>query len=90
MLIANDQNYQNTNDGFSVARFSRHSRRNVEPSSMCKSGAPTMSATASALWSKKKQKTDDYWIDVFLEMYSSLLSSLVNCLVIAIEAIILL
>jgi hypothetical protein len=39
--------HQNTYVGFSVARFSRHSRRNVEPSSMCKSGAPLISATAS-------------------------------------------
>lgn len=41
------RNYQNTKAGFSVASFSLHSNLNVDPSSMCKSGAPTISATAS-------------------------------------------
>lgn len=36
-------------DGFSVARFNLHSNRSVEPSSICRSDVPAISATASAI-----------------------------------------
>jgi len=41
--------YQKTNAGFSVARFSLHSIRKVEVSSIWSSGALEISATAS-IW----------------------------------------
>lgn len=43
--------YQKTYSGLSVARFSLHSSRSVEPSSICKSGASRISAAAS-VWRK--------------------------------------
>lgn len=36
-------------DGFSVARFNLHSKRSVDPSSICKSEVPAISATASEI-----------------------------------------
>lgn len=47
--------HQNTNVGFSVALCNLHSSRRVDPSSMCRSGAPTISATASAKYIKIRE-----------------------------------
>lgn len=48
-------NYQKTNAGFSVAQRSVHSSRNVEPSSMCRSDEPIISAIASARAPKRNR-----------------------------------
>ena len=45
--------HQKTYAGFSVARFNLHSNRRVDPSSMWRSGAPTISAVASVFRQKR-------------------------------------
>lgn len=50
--------YQKTYNGLSVARFSLHSSRSVDPSSICKSGASRISATASGEWREDEKRRD--------------------------------
>lgn len=47
--------YQNTYNGLSVALFNLHSKRNVDPSLICKSGASIISATASVCGEKERK-----------------------------------
>lgn len=47
--------HQKTYVGFSVACFNLHSNLNWEPSSICKSGAPTISDIASIDRTQKKE-----------------------------------
>lgn len=47
--------YQNTYNGLSVALFNLHSKRNVDPSLICKSGASIISATAS-VWRREEKR----------------------------------
>lgn len=53
VMVGNKQtnnSYQNTKDGFSVTCIILHSSLNVDPSSICTSGAPVISATASVIF----------------------------------------